>query len=321
MRGGAGWFWRQSVRVVAVLVVCAVLAGCSGNSSTSASKILPPFVPSASPTPTPGFSHVFVLVMENRGYNDIIGSGDAPYINGLANTYGLATQFFATSHPSLPNYLALLGGDTFGITSDCTDCFVSGTNLVDSLESGHKTWRAYMEGIPSTSCFVGDADSYAQRHNPFIYFNDIRNHPDRCSNIVPLTQLSGDLASAQASSFMWITPNLCHDMHDCSTADGDNWLASFVPTILASSAWKDRGVLFITWDEGDDSSGCCNGAAGGQIVTLVLSPLGKPHYRSSIPYDQYDLLRTVADGLGVAAPGKANEAGAMAMSEFFTTGV
>ena len=296
------------------LVACCALAGCG---EPAGFHVLP-FVSSVTPAPTPAFSHVFVLVMENRGYSDLIGNGDAPYINRLATTYGVVTEYFAISHPSLPNYLALLGGDTYGITSDCTDCFVGATNLVDSLESGHKTWRAYMEGMPSP-CFVGDTYPYAQKHNPFIYFDDIRTNADRCRNVVPLSQLSSDLAGSQTPSFLWITPDLCHDMHDCSTAQGDQWLASFVPTILASSAWKDRGVLFITWDEGNDSSSCCNSAAGGQVVTLVVSPLGKAGYRSTISHDHYDLLRTIADGLGVAAPDKAGSAGTTPMSEFFPT--
>ncbi len=312
-RGGRSLRSSVGTGAVALLMICALLAGCGGTT-------LPAFIGTIPAGAAPAFSHVFVIVMENREYGSVIGSGDAPYINRLAATYGLASAYYATTHPSLPNYLSLLGGDTFGISSDCTDCFVSATNLVDSLEKAHKTWRAYMEGMPSP-CHVADAYPYAQRHNPFVYFDDIRTNPARCGNVVPLTQLNGDLASAQPPAFMWITSDVCHDMHDCSTSTGDGWLASFVPTILESSAWKDRGVLFITWDEGDSNDGCCNGAAGGHVATLVISPLGKPHYRSVVPYDHYSLLRTMADGLEVTPPGKASADGTLPMNEFFSTGL
>jgi hypothetical protein len=289
------------------LATCALLAGCGVAT-------LPP-ASSASSGRTPAFSHVFLIVMENREYGDVIGNGAAPYINTLAQAYGLATAYYAISHPSLPNYLSLLGGDTFGVTSDCTDCFVPNANLVDALESGHKTWRAYMEGMPS-ACYVGDAYPYMQKHDPFIYFDNIRTNAGRCANVVPLSNLSNDLANGQVRDFSWITPDMCHDMHDCTTQAGDAWLSTFVPTILASRAWKNGGALFITWDEGTTSDGCCGGAAGGHVVTVVLSPLGKAGYRSSIPHDHYDLLRTIADGLGVAAPGRAAQG--TPMSEYFT---
>ncbi len=255
----------------------------------------------------PSFSHVFVILMENHSYSDIIGdTSGAPFINQLASSYGLLTQYYAVGHPSLPNYLALIGGDTYGVTSDCTDCFVSAPNLVDGLDAGHKTWRAYMESMPSP-CFVGDSGSYYQKHDPFIYFDDIRTNSARCQNIVPLSGLQGDLASSSAPDFIWITPNICDDMHDCSIATGDSWLSQWVPRIIASNAWKQNGVLFITWDEGTDNSGCCKYAAGGQVATLVISPVVKAGTRSNTPYDHYSLLRTICAAWGLTPPAHAND--------------
>ncbi|TME44620.1 MAG: hypothetical protein E6I60_16545, partial [Chloroflexi bacterium] len=174
-----------------------------------------------------------------------------------------ATQYYGISHPSLPNYLAMTAGSTFGITSDCTTCWVNAGNLADQIEASGRTWKAYMEGMPS-ACFVGDAYPYMQKHNPWIYFNDIRTNAARCSaHVVPFSQLGADLAGGSVANYVWITPNMCSDMHDCSIATGDSWLSQHVPAILNSAAYRNGGVLFITWDEGSTNAGCCTNAAGG----------------------------------------------------------
>ncbi|MBF6590623.1 MAG: hypothetical protein IVW57_08845 [Ktedonobacterales bacterium] len=306
--------WRARSRQLGALVVVplvVLLAAACGNTT------LPPAAYTPTPGALPAFSHVFVIVMENRGYDDIIGNtSDAPYINQLANTYGLATQYYTVAHPSLPNYLALIGGNTFGVRSDCNDCFVNAPNLVDTLEAGHKTWRAYMEGMPSP-CFVGDADTYRQKHNPFIYFDDVRTNPQRCQNIVPLDGLGPDLTRGAVPDFTWITPNMCHDMHDCSTRDGDQWLSQQVPPILASAAWKQGGVLFLVWDEGTDDNGCCAYASGGRVPLLVIAPGGRAGYRSATPYDHYSLLRTITDAWGLTPPGHAAEPASPPLTDFF----
>ncbi len=294
-----------------VLVGSLLLTACGGSTP-------PPYNYSTVHGSVPAFSHIFVIVMENREYGDVIGADDAPYLNHLADTYALATQYYATTHPSAPNYISMLGGDTFHIQSDCETCYVSAPNLVDALEAGGKTWHAYMEGMPSP-CFTGDAYPYLTKHDPFMYFDDVRDNPARCKNIVPLTRLNTDLANGTVPDFAWITPNMCHDMHDCSTAAGDQWLSTFVPRILASPAWKNGGALFITWDEGHSNDGCCTYAAGGHVATLVVSPLAKAHYRSTIPYDHYALLRTIADAWHLTAPGHAASADTGAMKDFFAS--
>lgn len=314
----AGRTRREHAKVAAqvmALLALLVVSGCGGSSA----HIIPPTRYTPAQGALPNFSHIFVIVMENREYSDVIGSADTPYLTQLADTYALATQYYAVSHPSLPNYLALIGGDTFGIQSDCTSCFVNAPNLVDALEAGNKTWRAYMESMPSP-CFVGDAYPYAQKHNPFIYFDDVRTNAQRCQNIVPLTQLQTDMANGTIPDFVWITPNLCDDMHDCPAATGDKWLATWVPRILQLDAWKQGGVLFITWDEGTSNDGCCQYAAGGHVATLVISPLGKPRYRSSIPYDHYSLLRTITDAWKLAEPGHAAASATSPLMDIFQPG-
>jgi phosphatidylinositol-3-phosphatase len=252
--------------------------------------------PTARAGSTP-LSHIAVILMENEEYGGVIGSSSAPYINGVARRYALATRMYGISHPSLPNYLALTGGSTFGISSDCTSCAVHATSIVDQLDRAHVSWKAYMEGLPHP-CFTGpSADDYAKRHDPFVYYTPVTSNPARCNRIVPLSQLSADERAGALPRFVWITPNLCHDMHDCSVATGDRFLAGLVPSLL--SALGPRGLLFITWDEGSSDSGCCRLAAGGHIATIVAGGAARHGARLATPVDHYSVLQTIEDLLGL----------------------
>ena len=261
----------------------------------------------------PAFDHVFTVVMENHSYSEIIGNSSAPYINSLAGQYGLATNYFAVSHPSLPNYLALAGGSTFGVTTDCSPltCPINAANIADRIEAAGKSWRAYMESMPS-ACGTSDAGAYAVKHDPFVYFNDIRTNAARCQNdVVPYTELAADLASTTTTAnFVWITPNLCNDMHDCSITTGDTWLMNNLPVIFSSTAWQTQNsVLLLTWDEND-------GASGNQVATLVIGRSVTPGYQSTALYNHYSLLKTIEAGLGLPAL-TTNDGGASAMADFF----
>lgn len=274
--------------------------------------------PPAATSSVPAFSHVFVIVMENNEYGNIIGSGAAPYINSLASTYGLATNYYGASHPSLPNYLALTSGSTFGITSDCTTCYVSATNIADQVEASGRSWKAYMEDMPSP-CYAGPwSGNYAMKHDPFMYYTDIRNNAARCAaHVVPFTQFSTDMSSGAVPNFVWITPNMCNDMHDCSVATGDAWLRSVVPTITGSAAYRNGGVLFITWDEGSTSLGCCGDSWGGHVATLVISPRSIAGYRSGAAENHYGLLRTIEDAFRLSHLNAASWAANRALGEYF----
>jgi hypothetical protein len=237
------------------------------------------------------------MVLENHEYGDIIGSRSAPYINSLARRYGLATRMYAITHPSLPNYLALTGGSTFGISDDCTDCRVGATSLVDELAAAHLSWRAYMEDLPRP-CFTGaSAGGYAKKHDPFAYFTRITRDRARCANIVPLSRLFADERAGALPTFTWISPNLCHDMHDCSVSTGDRFLARLVPSLLR--ALGPHGLLFLTWDEGSSDNGCCKLASGGHIVTIVAGGGARPHGRLATPTDHYSVLQAIEDLLGL----------------------
>ena len=166
------------------------------------------------------FQHVFVIMMENTGFDTLIGNPNAPFINAAAAQYGLANNYFGVTHPSQPNYIAATSGSLNGVLDD-NDTTIDVPNIVDQLESHGKTWKAYMESMPSP-CFVGDSGSlYRQKHNPFIYFDNIRNNPARCANIVPFSQFDADLQANALPDYVWITPNMCNDIHDCPLETGD----------------------------------------------------------------------------------------------------
>lgn len=261
----------------------------------------------------PAFDHIFVIVMENRSQNQIIGNtSEAPYINQLASQYAVADNYAAVAHPSLPNYLALIGGDTFEVTANCTTCFVSAPNIVaDRIVPSGRTWKGYMESMPST-CLLGDHYPYAQRHNPFVYFDSIRLSAE-CANVVPFSALADDLASSTTTpNYAWVTPDLCNDMHDCSIATGDTWLNNTIPMILTSPAFTTRNSLVVvTWDEDDFSH-------NNQVPLLLISPKIAAGVHSTTPYTHYSLLRTIEQAWDFA-PLSANDAAASPMSDFFTS--
>jgi phosphatidylinositol-3-phosphatase len=219
-----------------------------------------------------------VIVMENRSYDSVVG---LPYIRSLATASATLTDYHAAGHPSLPNYLALTSGTTWGITDDGYHVLPE-QDLGDQLTAAGVPWRAYMEGMGASCRESGGG--YALKHDPFAYYGG------HCpASVVPLGGLAGDLAAASAPRFMWITPDLCHDMHDCSSVVGDAWLRRTVPSILAAPAMS-NGVLFLTWDEND-------GGGSNQVLTLVLGSR-RPASPAS-PYSHAALLATVEDLLGV----------------------
>jgi hypothetical protein len=259
----------------------------------------------------PNFSHIILIILENREYGSVVGNGSWPNFNNLASDYALLNQAYAVSHPSLPNYIALTSGSTQGITSDCTNCFVDATNIADILEQNGKSWKGYMEDMPSP-CYIGNSGDYVQKHNPFVYYNDIRTNTDRCvSHVVPLTQFDTDLANNQLPDFSWITPNLCNDGHDCSSSTADSFLGAEVSKILASPSFDQNSLLIITFDEGSSGASCCGlpSSAGGHIATLLISNLTKVGYHDATTYDHYSILKTVADAWGLPYLVRAGDSG------------
>ena len=266
-------------------------------------------MPAATFTPrTTGPSHVVVIVMENHEYDAIMNvSSDAPYLRSLAATGVTLSHLFAITHPSLPNYLALTSGSTHGITSDCSSCLVHGANIADQLDGAGIGWKAYMESIPSP-CYTGVGNgSYYMKHDPFMYYTDIRNDPARCQQVVPLGQLRRDLAASALPRFSWISPNICHDMHDCSVAIGDRFLQTWVPRILPQLGAD--GIVVVLFDEGWTSLGCCRQqAAGGRIAGVIAGPGAGQGVVVSARADQYSILGLIERAWGLDLLGQVADA-------------
>jgi len=254
----------------------------------------------------PNFSHVIIFIFENKEFGTVIGNQSMPVYNRLAEEYTLLTGYYAIRHPSLPNYIALIGGDTFGIDTNCESCFVDAPSLPDLLETSGRTWRTYQEDLPEP-CFIGSRPPYAQKHNPFIYFDPIREDPQRCQPaIVPLTQLETDLASNSLPDFVFITPNLCNSAHDCDLSISDAWLEGWVNQIMQSPAYDENTLIVLTWDEGQGDHTCCGlPTGGGRVATVLISPLVRRGFQDDTEYTHYSLLKTIAEGWGLEKLGHA----------------
>jgi phospholipase C len=237
--------------------------------------------------------HVFLIVMENKSAAEALSGA---FTSFLVATYGVANNYHAVAHPSVPNYLALTSGSTWGVTDDSYHVLPK-QDLGTQLTNAGVTWRAYMEGLGDGGCLKSPVP-YDPGHNPFAFYGGA------CpANVVPFTGFARDLAG-NTPRFSWITPDRCHDTHDCPVGEGDDWLRQVVGEITSSGAWKANGVLFITWDEDD-------GSQSNRVLTLVVAP-GRGHHRQSDrAYDHYSLLATVEDLMGVGRLGQAAQAQSM----------
>jgi hypothetical protein len=241
---------------------------------------------------------VWLILMENHNWSAIKGVAGAPYINNTLLTIGAhAEQYYNPPgiHPSEPNYLWLEAGTNFGILNDndpSTNHQSTTMHLVTLLKTANISWKAYEEDIDGTTCPLTSVNLYAPKHNPFVFFDDVTNTNNPASayciaHVRPYTELATDLANNTVSSYNFITPNLCNDMHDCSVTIGDTWLSNQVPIIMNSTAYKQGGLIMITWDEGEGGDG--------PIGMIVLSPNAKVGYQNSIHYDHGSTLRTVEE--------------------------
>jgi acid phosphatase len=296
-------FNRCSLGVVAAALAVSLQASCNG---TTAPTNRPPAGGGAS------FGHVFVVTEENTDYVDVIGSSSMPYLNGLAQQYGLATQYYANTHPSIGNYFELATGQIL-TNDDGSSTIEDVPNVVRSLVAAGKTWKSYAESIPNACYLGGDTGNYARKHNVFALLSDVANDPSgQACNIVPFTQFATDLANGTLPAFSNIVPDLCNDAHDCSLSTADDWLKTNIDPLIKSAAFQQDGLLIIVFDEsgGDNTNG------GGKVAWVAVSPKSKPGYQSTTTYQHQSTLRLILKGLGVTAfPGDA--ASAPDMDEFF----
>jgi phosphatidylinositol-3-phosphatase len=271
--------------------------------------------------PPPGQSvrsgHVFILVEENANYSDIIANPSMPYLNGLANQYGLAANYLANAHPSIPNYFEFTNGQTLTLIDALTPRTfpVDANNVVRGLLAAGNTWKSYAEDLPAVGYTGDDIGCYAVHHNPLAYFTDVQNDAKQVQNLVPFSQLAADLNTANLPDYSFIVPNLCNDAHDCPLSTADTWLKTNIDPLIHSPQFQIGGLLIIVFDEAntlDFTSG------GGHVAAVIVSPLAKRGYKSIAFYQHQSVLRLTLEGLGVTQlPGEA--ATAPAMWEFFST--
>lgn len=250
----------------------------------------------SAPRQVPAFGRVVVVVFENKSRGEVVGNPAAPAFNAFARQGAVLSAYRGVTHPSLPNYLALVSGSTHGISSDCTSCTVGGRSLADTLEAQKLTWKAYAEGLPRAGWTGPSRGRYAKKHVPFLYFSDVLASPARLRRVVPLTQLARDRAADRMPDFSLVVPDLCHDMHDCSVATGDAWLRRFLPPLLKL---PDTAV-FVVFDE--SSSGAS------AVPALALGPLVRSGSRFVRATSHYGLLRTIEDGFGLPRLGSSGRA-------------
>ena len=289
----------------------------AGLSTSSAFSINIATVPPPSTTP---FGHVIVVVEENTNYSDVIGNSSAPYMNSLANQYGLATNYYADTHPSIGNYFMLTTGQILTNDDSQTPLSfpISADNVVRELLAAGKAWKAYAESIPSVGYVGGDATGpdggfFYTRHVPLPYMTDVQNSTAQRQNIVPFTQFAVDLANNALPSYSFITPNGCDDAHDCSLSVADNWLNTNIGPLISSALFQKDGLLIIVFDESNTD----NTNGGGQVPAIVISPFAKLGFKSTTFYQHESILRLTLEGLGVTTL-PAAAASAPKMWEFFT---
>ena len=280
-------------------LVC-LAAACGGGGSTTPGSPARTGHPCTGAAPPSRFAHVILIVMENHGFGQV--AGHSPFLNALAHRCGLAAGYHAVTHPSLPNYLALTSGSTQGLAgSDCSPgvgCRSGGPSIF-----GQTRWRAYAESMPG-HCGRSNSGGYAPRHNPAVYFTRVAA---ACAgDDVPLTELPRDLRSGHLAAYMFIAPNLCSDEHDCGVAQGDAWLAKWVPRITSSPAYRSgQTALFITYDEDDHNE-------ENRVYTVVAARSVRPGTLSRQRFTHYSMLRTQEQLLGLPALGQAASATSMA---------
>ena len=272
---------------------------------------LPTVTPTATPRPlVPNFGHIAIIMFENKEFGSVIGNPQMPTYNRLAREYTLLTQYYAIRHPSLPNYIALTGGDTFGIDRNCEDCFINATSLPDLIEASGRTWKTYQEDMPEP-CFLGSTNLYAQKHNPYIYFDPIRLDPERCARtIVPLTALQTDIAANALPNFMFIKPNICNDSHDCSLDVSDAWLTNLLGTLIPGlDATGQTYFVAMLFEEGQGEHTCCGlpEPGGGRVPMVIYSPQVQNGFEDPTPYTHYSLLKTISEAWGLPYLGHAAE--------------
>ena len=287
------------------LVLAGIAAACSAPTNAADTAPPPlPTAPSASAPTGPVAPHIMVIVEENHSADQVIGNPAMPFFNNLAGTYGQATSSTGVSHPSEPNYLAMMSGSIWDNPHDLTpqDGTYRGETVVDQLAAKGLGWKAYLEDLPHP-CDLTDTygpNGYDVNHNPFVYFDTVRSSAQQCNRDVPFSQFGADLNAGTAPPFIYVAPNTTNDMHDGTPAQGDAWLAEQFRVIFASSWYREGGTVVITFDEGETTE---------QIATVVVSEANRGAAPLTSPVNHYGLLRGIEEAYGLPLLGAAADPG------------
>lgn len=327
----------RSKKIIILLFFICLIAVIVGTyfyyirSFTSTPRVIHPPIISPPVSSLRLIKHVFVIIEENHDWNTIYKSGDAQYINSLSTQGTFAQNFHNVSqdylHPSEPNYIFLEAGTSTFLDANFTtdnppsndNATNSSNHLVGLLQKNGLLWKSYQEDITGLDCPINPIKNYVPKHNPFIFFTDVVGNPPSSTNtyciqhIRPITELQTDITQHTIANYTFITPNLQHDMHDGSVSQADTWLSQVVPIITQSDEFKKDGVLFITWDEGNEKAGENN-----PIGLIAISPFIKTHYSNTLPYSHASILKTIEEIFHLSPLlGKAADSTTLDLADFF----
>jgi len=301
----------------------ALLLATSGLIPTALCQTLPPF------------SNVVIVLGENQNYSTSYNSSNMPYLTSLANEYGIGVNYYSDTHPSIGNYLNLATGNILTDDDSRTpqNFPVSLNNIALEVQNAGGTWKDYIENNPSNATCKGMTQgSYYVRHDPLQYLTTVNTER---THYVCFSQFQNDLLRHQLPTLSWLVPNGCDDAHDCSIQTFDNWLRNEIGLLLTTSYFRPggSGLLIIVFDENDDSGhpdcettteglGC-----GGQVELVVVSPYSRRGYQSpggdtrnyNNSYDEGDILRLMAQGLGLPTSNLGWATNGVPMADFFTS--
>jgi acid phosphatase len=319
---------KRFLLFLAIAIALLVEAGCGGGTSNVSGTMLGPQLPAPDGTvianydSIPHFDHVALVIFENQELEKSLDNSNMPWLSNLAHQNAYASNYFADTHPSLPNYFMLTTGQLVTNSNDFGG-EVDGDNIVREMVAAGKSWKAYEESIPSPGYLSDKGQPYEKTHDPAAYFIDVRRVPQQAANLVPLTQLQTDMAAGTLPNFMFIEPNQVNSMHDCPVGNpgcdnnfkltlGDNWAKQNLEPLLTSPAFK-NGLLIITWDESWDTD---NRNGGGRVAMILVGPGVKTQYVSATAFQHESTLRLICNAVEIPCMG--NSLQAPPMTEFFT---
>ena len=271
--------------------------GPQGQASPSAASAA-----SAPSAPSRAVTKLLVVVEENHSLTQM--RSEMPYTFALAKRFGYATRYYALTHPSLPNYLAIASGQTHGVTDDeppSAHALPGQTVFGQALAAG-KTAAVYAEGMTGT-CATESQGRYAARHNPWAYFVDERAGCD--AHDVPMTTFRDDVQQGRLPDVGMVVPDTCNDAHDCDLSVADDWVRNLMSRVFDGPDWKSGHLaVVVTADEDDHSE-------DNKVLTVVVHP-SQAHHVVSRRLDHYALTRLYEDVAGVSHLANARTAASMA---------